>query len=383
MRFAAVLVVLALGGAGAKADPVRAKNSLAEVADTLAGDIQTYLKEKNETAVTLGEFSYKGRGQASGGPLVRLALGDALKARGIEAKQRSNVRISGDYSENEEDGGAGRQVVTITIEVKRFKPEEKLSIPMAVTNPQAVAVLLGLNVTLPPDATPKDRSVEVRKAADKPEFAATDTVVRNKKDSPFGVEVRVAPPKPVKVDKNGVRALADYLAQTPKNDEGYAFVPVKRDEVYGVLLVNDADFDAGVQLRVDGLSMFSFSDPKLRDPKTNRPVYNYVIVPAKSKVFIRGWHVTNEHSDEFKITEYAKSAAAELNSSAPTGTITATFHAAWDPKGRPPADEPKNPDEQSLSSDATGKGARFEQKFVEVQRKVGVAREVVSVRYTK
>ena len=73
-----------------------------------------------------------------------------------------------------------------------------------------------------------------------------------------------------------------------------------------------------------------------------------------------------------------------MQSTAPTGTITATFHAAWDPKtGKPPADEPKNPDKQSLSGDATGKGARFEQKYQEVQREVGVAREVISVRYTK
>ena len=119
MRFA---IVLAVSGAGANAEPVRAKNNLAEVADTLAGDIQTYLKDKNETAITLGEFAYKGRGQASGGALVRLALADSLKAREIDVKLRSNVRISGEYSENEEEGGAGRQVVTITIEVKRFSP---------------------------------------------------------------------------------------------------------------------------------------------------------------------------------------------------------------------------------------------------------------------
>jgi len=383
MRFLVAMLAMLVVGSSAKADPVRAKSSMAEVAEILAGDIQTYLKDKNETSITLGEFVYKGRGQASAGPLVRLALEDALKALGIDIKLRSNVRISGEYSENEEDGGAGRQVVTITAEVKRFKPNEKLDMQLAVTNPQTVAVLLGLNVSFPRDATPKDRSARVKVAADKPEFAPAGAVVRAAKDSPFGVEVRTAPLKPVKTNADGSRALADYLATVPESKEGYSFVPIKRDLVYGVILVNDSDIDAGVQLRIDGLSMFSFSAKEFRDTKTNRPVYNYVIVPAKKSVIIRGWHVTNDASNEFLVTSYAKSAAAELQSTAPTGTITATFHAAWDPKGKPPADEPKNPDEQSLSGDATGKGAQFKEKYEEVVRKIGVAREVVSIRYTK
>ena len=72
MRYLAILAAVAGFGAAANADPIRAKNSLAEVADTLAADIQTYLKDKGETAVTLGEAVYKGKGQASGGPLVRV-----------------------------------------------------------------------------------------------------------------------------------------------------------------------------------------------------------------------------------------------------------------------------------------------------------------------
>jgi hypothetical protein len=378
------MAVLMCGTATSFADPIRAKNTLAEVADTLAGDIQTYLKDKNETAITLGEFVYKGRGQASGGPQVRTALADAFKAKGIDLKLRSNVLISGEYVENEEEGGARRQVVTITTEIKRFKPEEKLTLPLAITNPQAVAVLLGLNVTFPPDATPKERGNQARKAADNPDFGLTGAVVQNKQDARFGVEILVGPPIAVKKNPDGSRALEDYLPRAPDNKEGYAFVPIKREEVYGVILSNEADFEAAVQLRIDGLSMFSFSSNEFRNPKTGKPKYNYIILGPKSRVFIRGWHVTNEVSDEFKITEYAKSAAAELKSSAPTGTITATFHAAWDAKtGRPPADEPPNPDEHSLSADATGKGARFQEKYQEVERKIGVARSVISVRYTK
>ena len=315
------------------------------------------------------------------GPLVRDALESALKTRGLDVKLRANVRISLDYCENEETSGDQRQVVTITAEVKRFRPDEKLDLKLAVTNPQTVAVLLGLSVSFPPDADGKARSALAKKAADEPTVHKTDKAILSRPRSPFGMEVRVAPKTPGKVDKNGTRTIADYVAKTPTDTEGYAFVPIQRDEVYGVELSNDADFDTAVQLRIDGLSMYSFSE--LRDPNTGLPQYTYVIVPKKSRVFIRGWHVTNETSDEFLVTEYAKSAAKELNSTAPTGTITATFHAAWNPNDPPPADEPKNPNENSLSADATGRGARFEQKFQEVSKKIGVARDVISVRYTR
>jgi hypothetical protein len=136
-----------------------------------------------------------------------------------------------------------------------------------------------------------------------------------------------------------------------------------------------------VTLTIDGLNLYSFSDVK--NPKTGQPKYRVVFVPAGQEVFIPGWHRTNEVSEEFVITEYAKSGSAALRSTAPTGTVTATFAAAW-PKDKPqPADEPPAAAGNSRSADAVGRGARVAQKFVEVERNIGVVRATVSVRYDK
>src|SRR5262249_53580730 len=122
----------------------------------------------------------------------------------------------------------------------------------------------------------------------------------------------------------------------------------------------------------------SFSDVK--NPKTGRPLYSVLILGAKQEVFIRGWHRTNEVAEEFVITDYSRSAAAELKSTAATGAITATFAAAWPKDQQPPSDEPAA---KGRSGDAVGRGQRVAQKFVEVERHVGVVRATVSVRYAK
>lgn len=85
------------------------------------------------------------------------------------------------------------------------------------------------------------------------------------------------------------------------------------------------------------------------------------------------------------MTDYAKSAAAELKQSgANLGTITAVFSAAWPKDGEPPSDEPKTSGASSRSAEAaTGRGKRFDQKYIEVERNVGVVRAAISVRYNR
>lgn len=71
-------------------------------------------------------------------------------------------------------------------------------------------------------------------------------------------------------------------------------------------------------------------------------------------------------------------------SGANIGTITAVFSAAWPKNGKPPADERQSPDAFSLSAEAaTGRGKRFEEKYTEVERNVGVVRAVISVRHNR
>ncbi len=243
--------------------------------------------------------------------------------------------------------------------------------------------MLGLNTEPPVAGTEKEQQEALKDSIDHPKVALDGTKIKIKKDSPFALSILTAPEKDPKAGK---REFADYKVQTPteeKDNKGFAFVPIQREEVYAVQLFNDADFDAAVELRIDDLSMYTFSAKEFRDDK-DQPRYRYVIVPAKKSVLIRGWHVSNDASDEFLVTSYAKSAAGQFPNNATVGTLTASFHASWDRKtGKPPADEPKKPIQSASPADATGRGTRFDQKFIEVDNDVGAFRGAISVRYTK
>ena len=106
------------------------------------------------------------------------------------------------------------------------------------------------------------------------------------KDRPFAIEI-----------------LVKDTARAAQNDEGQAFVKIDRDEIYAVRLINDADYEVAVRLTIDGISMFAFSEVK--NPETDLPKYNYVVVPAKSSVTATGWHRTDEISDSFQVTEFS------------------------------------------------------------------------------
>jgi hypothetical protein len=232
-----------------------------------------------------------------------------------------------------------------------------------------VAALFGTTAKLPPDLPPADRNAELEKSLDKPKVHVKGTRVSATADSPYAIEILAAP-------QPGSR----YAPRPATVQDGLAFVPLSRGEVFGVRLINRSPYDAAVTLTIDGLNLYAFSD--LKDPKTGRPKFTVVIVRAGQEVFLRGWHRTHEMSEEFVITDYAKSAAAELRSTAPTGVITATFAAAWPKDQSPPDDEPNNSG-NSRSADAVGRGTQVQQKYVEVLRHIGVVRATVSVRYSK
>ena len=128
------------------------------------------------------------------------------------------------------------------------------------------------------------------------------------------------------------------------DQDGLAFLAIRRGEVYAVKVNNDSQSDAAVTLTIDGLSMYSFSDNKN---------YEVVFVHAGKSGIIPGWHRTNDVSDSFQVAEYAKSAVAKLLPSSSTfGTITVSFKAAWPKDSQPPADEP-DPKRNTRSADAT------------------------------
>lgn len=320
------------------------------------------LEQKKQATVALGAITGPSTSPSSGGPAVAEALGRHLGALGIGVKARADFGIAGKYRPVKDD----KQGVVVEIELKLVDQEENpVDDPVVrrVLKDEDVIALLGPSGTRLPPSKPGDRGGTLLDDVRNPSVFIDGAVVRAREDSEYGIEIVVG-----------------EAARSAEAKDGYAFVDIRQDETYAVRITNDADHETAVTLAIDGLSMFVFSE--VRDPATKLLSYQCLILAPKSSALIKGWHVTNEASDSFKVTEYAKSAAAELKVSDPgkVGTITASFARAYE-KGQRPADD--RPQTFKYGDRGTGRGPRVEMKYEEVEREIGKVRESVSVRYTR
>ena len=353
----------------ALAAPAQADDALRTELAAVAKGIAEAAKGLGHEAVAVGEFTGPGSLVASGGPVIAKTLAEELPKHGVAVRSAAPVAVRGEF-EDVKDQQSGLLAARIKGAVTDRSGRVLFTFSRGVFSDTALAALFGTTAKLPADLPPAERNAELEKSLDKPKVHVQGPRVSAAVDSPYAVEVWAAP-----------QPGGKYAPRQAKVDGGLAFVPLSQGEVFAVRLINKSPHDAAVTLTIDGLSLYAFSDVK--DPKTGRPRYAVVIVPAGQEVFLRGWHRTNEVAEEFVITNYAKSAAAELKSTAATGTVTAAFAAAWPADKPPPADEPPSQTMNSRSADAVGRGAKVGQKFVEVERHIGLVRATVSVRYTK
>jgi hypothetical protein len=360
-----VVALVLFGGGSARAAP-----SLQKDFARIARDLKALLTERGESALTIGQFKPVNK-RATGGPGIAHLLAVELRKLKVSVKAGANVRVKGEFEPMEdEDTGQLYAELTITVQDRAGKPLLKDERRLAIANETDLAAFLGLTVDLPPKDKPLDRGRRLRKVVEKPQVHLDGAQVEAGDSSPYALEILVSDnPK------------GPFRPRKPTSRKGQAFVEIKRDEYYQVRLINNSAHEAAVRLTIDGINMFAFSQV-VNDQ--GLPKYSLVIVPPKKASLIPGWHVTNKESDAFVVTSYAKSAAAELRSTAKMGTLTATFAAAWPRDSKPPADEPAKPSDKSLGSqNGTGRGPRVGKKYVEVQRQVGVVRATISVRYTK
>lgn len=342
----------------------------------LAKSIKGFLDGRSADSIAIGQFSGPANFPTSTGPGLVQVLTEELQKLKVTVKTRAELGLKGQYrlaevpAENPDDARLGRKVLALkvqaTIEDSFGNSLLDVDFQRTVRGADGVAGMIGLTASLDPKGTELERDRELRKQLVDPKPSISKSVVRSRLNGLFGVEL-----------------IVDDQPRAAGEKEGLAYVAINRGETYGVRLINDSDLEMACSLKIDGLSMFAFSELRQIDgPRNGEPRYTTVIVGPHKSVVVPGWHVTNEKTDKFLVTEYAKSAAGGLNHTAGLGTITASFQASW-PEGEPaPADEPGRA--RSVGSgDATGFGPRIDQKYQEVKRNMGVIREVISVRYTK
>lgn len=378
MRLA--LLVCTIAASNARAADADLRGEVGRFADS----IKKLLDGRGEDSVAVGQFSGPANMATSAGSGIAHTLVEELVERGVMVKPRANLGIKGEYSltevPSEELNDRKRGInllavkVTAVVEGNFGRRVADIEFEATIKGETEVVSKLSPTISLTPGATRAERDRELRKQAlESPQVFISGGVIRSNEKSPYGIEV-----------------LVDDAPVTASVEDGLAYISIAREQQYLVRLYNDSPYDAGVRLEIDGLSMFAFSDmrqsastPDGKDnPRKGEPLYTTLIVPAKTKVDVRGWHRTNSESDSFKITEYAKSAAAVLGKEDNLGTITASFQAAWIEGETPPADEPGKLRSQG-TGDATGFGPRVEEKYTEVSRRLGVLRDAVSVRYRR
>jgi hypothetical protein len=363
----AILPLAALLCLGTGTPASRAGGNLRLEMARVADNVAKLLEGKGTNSIAVGAFSAPAHVNGSAGPSISKVLAEELQKKSITVTTRAEYEIKGDYNDVI-DKQTKLLAARIRARVEDRSGNVLVNLEAGVFGDADLAALFGTTAELPPYADEKARDKELQKAIDKPKVTITDYRASASPQSPYAVEILVG--------RSGGKT---FVPRPAHEEDGCAFVPIKRGEAYYVKLINNSNYEAAANLTVDGLSMFVFS--KIREK--GQPKYSVVIIPPKSSVIVKGWHIDNEYSDEFLVTEYAKSAAAQLRSTAPTGLITACFSASWPEGAAPPPDEPPNPKEHSRSADATGRGQTVGAKYQEVKRNFGVVRSTVTVRYTK
>ncbi|SIO39846.1 hypothetical protein SAMN05444166_4371 [Singulisphaera sp. GP187] len=358
----AIVLMLLLAASTFASRPAHAASDLNLELAEMAKKIKLLLDQKGVDAIAVGDFTAPAKLAASAGPAIAKCLADELKTLGVTVKRRAELEVNGRY-QDVDDKDTKLLAVQIKAHVVDHTGDEIMTLePRAIFNITTIASLTGVTVAMPADGTDKERNEALADALDKPEVHLASTRISAAADSPYAVEIQVK-------SAEGYRPRA-----ASKDDDGLAFLKILRSEIYAIKLINDSPYDAAVTVTIDGLNIFAFSDHKN---------YTHYIVPSKQALVVPGWHRTNQVSDSFQVTEYAKSAVAEaLPSSTTVGTITASFAAAWAKDSVPPDDEAPGK-KGGRNGNATGKGPPVDFKLVEVVRDIGRLRASVSVRYNK
>ena len=254
-RVARVGVALALGTV--LAGPVRADEALRTELAAIARGIAEAVKGLGHDTVAVGEFTGPAQLATSSGPVITKTLAEELSKNGVAVKRVAAVGVKGEF-EDVKDKQSGLLAARIKGTVTDRTGQVLFTFSRGVFGDNVLAALFGTTAKLPPDLSPAKRNAELEKSLDKPKVHVQGAQVSAAADSPYAVEILAAP-------QPGGR----YASRPATIQDGLAFVPLRRGEVFGVKLINRSPHDAAVTLTIDGLNLYAFSD--LKNPKTGGP----------------------------------------------------------------------------------------------------------------
>lgn len=337
----------------------------------LAQQIQPALQKQKVNTVHVSRFTPPANVKGGTGPELQLKLSRELQALGFRLDDFDyEIEIRGSYARYQDQ--ADRLAVRITIE---FIDAQGAALNEFVFNrlvygEESVPRLLGVAVAHQPNADDMARADEIRDRERAGGF-----------DLREGSRVAVTPESPYAIEVLTKRG-DEYTPVAPQGQtsRNLPFVPIGEDELFAVKLYNGSAYEAAVNLTIDGISVFAFSE---LDPP---PTY-WLVPPAHNgqpgELLIVGWHKNTDRMIELKrVTDFEDTALAKLklDLNPDVGQITASFSAAWqvDEQHRP-----INKPDDEVSSRGAGFGGEVEVPSEAVPRQIGHVRDVIHVRYER
>jgi hypothetical protein len=206
------------------------------------------------------------------------------------------------------------------------------------------------------------------------------TLIRSAQGKPFAIEVLS---KPLAAPES---QAASALAATIDPASKLAFVKLDQGDLYEIRVHNESPHEMAVQVFIDGLDIFHFSDD--RDPAdSSKPKFSHLVIPAQGKPgstqSIVGWHksVENKRFDSFLVTAYGKGAASKagIPATGPIGVIQVQFSRSLLPL--PPGLEGQSRKRSTRNETGFGPPRSVEQKPVE--REIEPPIDAITVRYNR
>jgi len=297
------------------------------------------------------------------------SLGVALTAR--IAKAMAKVKrsggdkpayVAGSWTLTDSQSGF---TPVLNLTVRDAQSNVKLVEIDAIVDPQPVAeaaAMLATTISLP-DSSRQERTEALRERLKSPAAYVTDNSIVTAEPRDRGANVGV----------ELLNIIEEKHTPIPmKVEAGQAIAPIAQDQCYAIRVNNFSDSEMAFDVRIDGFSVFEFSD--LRD-QNDKPRYQFFVVGPGQQVTIPGWHI---HDDAKKGGNFAGFVTTELGSGASkvkphrdtqsVGSITVVAHPTTPPGTR------------GLE---TGFGPPRTAQVEPVSRGIGPAVEVVAVRYTR
>jgi len=361
-RLSAAAILLWLAAGLVSPQPVRgADDAVTTTLKSLMDQIAPVLKAERFSKIAIGKFS--SIAGTSAGPEIQLKLAEIIRQRGTFQIDRIeyHATIQGRIERLEVNGRLAVRIVAQLFDannrpIGQFNGNSN-EVQVDLTGQEAVPRLLGITSYPAGEPNARQRDKITAKAAQRdPCVIVDDSIVKADRDCPYGLQLLV---------KRGNEYVP--VSPTKKGSRGNAFAPIERGEVFAVALFNYSETEAAVNLTLDGINCFAFTEGDAK------PIY-WLVPPAKGNkpgvVLVRGWNKNNRESYEFKQVGYPESAAKllQIEPNEALGQICAQFSAALPYSG---------------GARSAGLGDLIEDKKVSVKRDIGPLQATIVVRYER